>query len=220
MEYYSFISSFQRSCYEYSDHDDNSENPRCSAILGLWYGTIVMQRNQSEQGCSTTHVTHNLMGWERSSSTRTERRRKNVFGNRNVNEFWTLKSVRRDMTTYSFLGLEFQMAEEDEGKETKFSEPSRMTIMLKKTLFCEDKNFLRGLPWLLWGCQNTWVYSNYHCYYCSFKSVKLSCFSENEEKGWDIDVKQTPILIILETVLRSAILNSTTHCVTQFTLTE
>lgn len=37
------------------------------------------------------------------------------------------------MTTYSFLGLKYQMTEEDEGKETKFQEPSRMKIMLKKT---------------------------------------------------------------------------------------
>lgn len=59
-------------------------------------------------------------------------RRKNVFAKRNVNRFQTLKSVRKNMTRYSFLGLKFQMAEEDEGKETKFSELSRMTIMLKK----------------------------------------------------------------------------------------
>lgn len=108
-------------------------NPRCSAILRLWYSATVIQMNQSERGCSTTHVTHNLKWWDRSSSTCVEWRRKSVFGNRTVNQFQTFQFVRRDMTTYSSLGLKYQMAEEDEGKETKFSEPSRMTIMLKKT---------------------------------------------------------------------------------------
>lgn len=140
MEYYSFISSFQRPCYEYSALDDNNENPRCSAIPGLWYGTIGIQMNQSEHGYSTTH---NLVRCDRSSSTCTEWRRKSVFGNRTVNQFWTLKSVRWDMTTYSFLALKFQMAE-DEGKETKFSEPSRMTINAEENLVLWGQKLLKG----------------------------------------------------------------------------
>ena len=53
------------------------------------------------------------------------------LGNRNVNQFQTPKSVRRDLTTYYILGVKYQMAGGDEGKEAKFSEPS-IIIMLKK----------------------------------------------------------------------------------------
>lgn len=43
-------------------------NARCSAILRFWYSASVIQMNQRERGYSTTHVTHKLMWWNRSSS--------------------------------------------------------------------------------------------------------------------------------------------------------
>lgn len=52
------------------------------------------------------------------------------LGNRNVKQFQTLKSVRMGMTTYYVLGVKYQMAGGDEGKDAEFSEPS-IIIMLE-----------------------------------------------------------------------------------------
>lgn len=51
------------------------------------------------------------------------------LGNRNVEQFQTLKSVRMGMTTYYVLGVKYQMAGGDEGKDAEFSEPSIIIIL-------------------------------------------------------------------------------------------
>lgn len=52
------------------------------------------------------------------------------LGNRKVNQFQTLQSVRKDMTAYYILAVKYQMVGGYEGKEAKFSESS-ITITLK-----------------------------------------------------------------------------------------